>query len=242
VPDLTGWFVLIFTALVGSTIGGVAGFGAGVLLLPVAASVLGLRAAVPVLTVTMLVGNLSRLWWSRGEVDGRVALRYLAGAAGQRARRRRLRGREDRVAELGDRRLPDPGAADPPPARALRPAPRSPALPRARRRLRVPLEHRRHDRSHGDAILPRLRPASRRAHRDRGRLRVRLHVTRGVVFARYALPTSDTVTVGLVLGTTMFAGSWAGRKLVDRLSERAFVLAVEALLVLMGLKLLLFPG
>jgi len=32
------------------------------------------------------------------------------------------------------------------------------------------------------------------------------------------------------------------RKLVNRLSERAFVLAVEALLVLTGLKLLLFPG
>lgn len=73
--------MLIVTSLIGSTIGGVAGFGAGVLLLPVAASVLGLRAAVPVLTVTMLVGNLSRLWWSRDEMDGRVALRYLAGAA-----------------------------------------------------------------------------------------------------------------------------------------------------------------
>ncbi|HEY3190256.1 MAG TPA: hypothetical protein VGJ70_22390, partial [Solirubrobacteraceae bacterium] len=70
-PGPAGWLLLIATALVGSTVAGVAGFGAGVLLLPVAASVLGLRAAVPVLTVTMLIGNLSRIWWSRGEIDRR---------------------------------------------------------------------------------------------------------------------------------------------------------------------------
>jgi uncharacterized membrane protein YfcA len=69
-----------------------------------------------------------------------------------------------------------------------------------------------------------------------------MHVTRGVVFARYALITWETIVVGLVLGIAMFAGAWMGRRLVDRLSERAFVLAVEVLLVAMGLKLLLFPG
>ncbi|HEU5323089.1 MAG TPA: TSUP family transporter, partial [Methylomirabilota bacterium] len=68
-----------------------------------------------------------------------------------------------------------------------------------------------------------------------------MHVTRGVVLARFALLTWPAVAVGLVLGVTMFAGSWIGRRLVDRLTERAFVAVVEALLVLLGLQMLLFP-
>src|SRR5258705_3501180 len=79
-PDPLTWMILLGTALGGSIIGGVAGFGAGVVLLPVAAWTLGIRMAVPVLTVTMLLGNMSRLWWSRGETDHKVTLRFLIGA------------------------------------------------------------------------------------------------------------------------------------------------------------------
>src|SRR4029434_4344181 len=79
-PDPLTWMILIGTALLGSTIGGIAGFGAGILLLPVAAWTLGLGAAVPVLTVTMLFGNLARIWWSRHDLHGGVTLRFIAGA------------------------------------------------------------------------------------------------------------------------------------------------------------------
>src|SRR5882724_5846614 len=79
-PDLLGWLVLIAGALVASVVGGVAGFGAGIVMLPLMAWVVGVRAAVPVLTVTMLVGNLSRIWWSRGEIDRAVVIRFALGA------------------------------------------------------------------------------------------------------------------------------------------------------------------
>src|SRR5688572_16646037 len=79
-PDPLTWMILIGSAFVGSIVGGVAGFGAGVVLLPVAAWTLGIRMAVPVLTITMLLGNMSRLWWSRGETDRQVTLRFLLGA------------------------------------------------------------------------------------------------------------------------------------------------------------------
>src|SRR4029077_16106327 len=78
-PDPIGWVVLIVGALVGSLIGGVAGFGTGIIMLPLVAWVLGLRAAVPVLTITMAIGNLARIWWSRGEVDRAVVLRFARG-------------------------------------------------------------------------------------------------------------------------------------------------------------------
>ena len=79
-PDPIGWVVLVFGALVASVVGGVAGFGAGIIMLPLVAWAVGVRSAVPVLTVTMLLGNLSRIWWSRGEVDRAVVIRFALGA------------------------------------------------------------------------------------------------------------------------------------------------------------------
>ena len=79
-PDPIGWVVLVVGALVGSLIGGVAGFGTGIIMLPIVGWAIGFRAAIPVLTVTMSVGNLSRIWWSRGEVDRAVVVRFVVGA------------------------------------------------------------------------------------------------------------------------------------------------------------------
>src|SRR5215468_9391772 len=80
-PDPLGWTVLVVGALVGSLLGGVAGFGTGIIMLPLVAWAIGIRSAVPVLTVAMLVGNLSRIWWSRAEVDRAVVARFTLGTA-----------------------------------------------------------------------------------------------------------------------------------------------------------------
>jgi uncharacterized membrane protein YfcA len=52
-----------------------------------------------------------------------------------------------------------------------------------------------------------------------------------------ALVTGDKLAVPILivaqlLGTSLVAGSWTSRKLVDRLPERIFILLVEALLVI----------
>ena len=60
--------------------GGALGFGTGLVMLPVVVWVVGVRASVPVLTIALIVGNLSRAWWSRDELDWRVIGAYLAGA------------------------------------------------------------------------------------------------------------------------------------------------------------------
>jgi uncharacterized membrane protein YfcA len=80
VPDALGWLVLGLAALVASTIGGVAGLGAGVVMLPAIAWVVGVKATVAVLTVAMFLGNLSRAWFSRGDIEGRVVGPFLARA------------------------------------------------------------------------------------------------------------------------------------------------------------------
>jgi uncharacterized membrane protein YfcA len=68
-----------------------------------------------------------------------------------------------------------------------------------------------------------------------------MHVARAAAFARYALITWDTVTVGVTLGSIMFFGSWIARHALERMSERLFLGLIEALLVIMGLQFLLIP-
>jgi uncharacterized membrane protein YfcA len=241
-PDPLTWSILVATALVGSIVGGVAGFGAGVILLPVMAWTLGIRVAVPVLTVTMLLGNISRLWWSRGQTDRRVVLRYLAGAVPATA--------------LGT--VLFVGASSESLGRViggflLAAVPLRRVLNQGHWRVRL---------SHfpplgaaigllgalvvttGPVVTPfflayGLRRGSYIA--TEAVCAFAMHVTRGVGLARYRLLSWEVVAIGLVLGATMFAGSWLGRRLLDRMSDRAFLVVIEALLVVMGLQFLLFP-
>ena len=79
-PGPLPWVALLAAALAGSTVGGVAGFGAGIILLPTLVWAIGVKATIPTLTVAMFLGNLSRVWWSRRELDWAVIGAYLAGA------------------------------------------------------------------------------------------------------------------------------------------------------------------
>jgi len=242
VPDPAGLAVLIATALVASVVAGVAGFGAGVILLPVLAWVVSVKAAAPILTVTMLLGNLSRLWWSRDELDGRAAGRYLLGAvpmtvvgvmiyAGTSTE---WLGRFIGVFLIA-------------------------AIPLRRVLLwghvRVRLVH-----------LPFLGalfgllgsivvttgPITAPFFLSYGLRRgsfiateavcaLGMNITRSIAFARYALLGWDTVILGLLLGTVMFTGAWLGRRLLDRMSDRIFLLIIEGLSLVAGLHLMLFP-
>ncbi|MEV6492918.1 TSUP family transporter, partial [Actinoplanes sp. NPDC051633] len=58
----------------------VAGFGGGVLLLPVFTALFGLRMAVPMLTLTQLSSNAFRVWFSRGELHRRLIGWFAVGA------------------------------------------------------------------------------------------------------------------------------------------------------------------
>jgi len=242
VPEPAVWGILLATALAGSVLAGVVGFGAGIVMLPILAATMGLRAAVPIMTVTMLIGSLSRTWWSRGEVDGRVCVRFLAGAIPATA--------------LG--------------AILFAGAPTATlsvvvgifllsAIP-LRRFLSSPIVQvrLRHFPVVGavfgflSSIVvttgPVMTPFFLAYGLRRGAYIATdsvcgffMHVTRGIVFVRLALITWDTVAIGCVLGTVMFAGSWIGRRLLDRMSDQMFLRIIEALLVLMGLHFLLFP-
>jgi len=72
--------VLALVALVAATLAAVTGFGGAAVLLPVLVGAFGIRDAIPMLTAAQLVGNASRVWFNRRELDLRVVGWYSLGA------------------------------------------------------------------------------------------------------------------------------------------------------------------
>ena len=73
-------FLVAIVALIAGTLGGVVGFGSGVLLLPILSLILGPRETVPLLTLSTLIGNASRAYLSRHDIDWEVVQNYCFGA------------------------------------------------------------------------------------------------------------------------------------------------------------------
>ena len=241
-PDLLGWLVLIAGALVASVVGGVAGFGAGIIMLPLMAWVGGVRAAVPVLTVTMLVGNLSRIWWSRGEIDRAVVIRFALGAMPATALGTALYAG---ASSEGLGRIVGAFLVLSVPLRRilawnffqmrLRHFPLLGAVVGLLSGLVV---------TTGPINTPFFLAYGLRRSAYIGTESVcamAMHLARGAALAGYQLLTWEIMAIGLVLGGTMFAGSWLGRRLLDRMSDRIFLGIIEVLVAAMGLQFLLFP-
>ena len=71
-PDLFHLIVVLALSFVAATLAAVSGFGGAAVLLPVLAWSFGVREAVPILTVAQLIGNASRAWFNRRELNWRV--------------------------------------------------------------------------------------------------------------------------------------------------------------------------
>lgn len=240
--DALSWAMLLAGALAGSVVGGVAGFGAGITLLPILVLLVGAWAAIPILTVTMMIGNLSRLWWSRHDVDLRVVVTFLAGAIPATALGAMLYAGASgdwlgrviglfMLAALPLRRILRRGGL----VLRLRHFPLVGAAIGGLSSVVV---------TTGPVATPFFLAYGLRKAGYIGTESVcamAMHLTRGTVFARYSLLTWDAVMIGCVLGGTMFLGSWIARRVVDRLSERLFLWLVEGMLLVVGLQFLLFP-
>ncbi|WUJ73619.1 sulfite exporter TauE/SafE family protein [Kribbella soli] len=235
--------VVLFVASFGTALlSAVAGFGGGVLLLPVFVAVFGARDAVAVLTVAQLASNGSRVWFNRHEVDRRLVAIFAIGA------------------------VPAAVAG----ALLLTSAP-LPALTRVVgafllamviwRRVR-PHAARVSDRGFaaigaasgfGSALVGSVGPMVAPFFLARGLVRgayigteaasaVVMHFTKLIVFGAAAVLTWRTGLIGLGLAPAAAGGAWVGKKVVDRLPVTVFVILVEAGLVISGLLLLISGG
>jgi hypothetical protein len=64
---------------------GVTGFGGAAVLLPVLILVFGVRASIPILTVAQLIGNGSRVWFNRHELQWSVVGWFALGGVPRRS-------------------------------------------------------------------------------------------------------------------------------------------------------------
>jgi uncharacterized membrane protein YfcA len=66
-----------------------------------------------------------------------------------------------------------------------------------------------------------------------------MHVTKLVAYRQTSILTRSDVMIGLALGPIMILGSLLGKRIVDRMPEKVFVVIIEAVLVIAGLAFLI---
>jgi len=217
----------------------VTGFGGGVLLLPVFTALFGLRVAVPVLTLAQLASNGSRAWLNRDQLHGRLVGWFAVGAVPAAV----LGGLLLTQAPLEPlQRLLGGFLLVVVVWRRLRPHPRR---PRDRAFVLVGAAS-----GAGSALLGSVGPLTAPFFLARGLTRaayvgteaasaLTLHAAKLAAYGAGDLLTPTVLVWGLALTPATVAGAWVGRRAVGHLSERVFVVLVEAGLVVAGVLFLL---
>jgi hypothetical protein len=238
VPDIgLGLLFLVGpAALVASTLAAVTGFGGAAVLLPVLVLAFGVRDAVPILTVAQLIGNGSRVWFNRADLNYRVVAWFALGGVP--------------LALLGGFLF-----ARAPLAGLTRLLGVFLLLVVAWRRLRPPPAGRLPLRAFAavgaassflSAFLGGVGPLMAPFFLAYGLLKgayigtealstVVMHVSKLVAYRGASVLPEESILAGLSIGPLMVAGSWTGRRIVDRLPERVFVLIIEATMTAAGL-------
>jgi len=238
-PESIRLSLLALVAFVAALLAAVTGFGGAAVLLPMLVFVFGVREAVPILTVAQLIGNGSRVWFNRRELDWRVVGWFALGGVP--------------MALLGGVLFAHA------PLRALtrvlgaflilivviRHTPK-------RKAFRTPLK--------GFAVIgavssflsallgsvgPLMAPFFLAYGLVKGAYigtealsTVVMHVAKLIAYRESAVLPAHAVVSGLALGPIMVAGSFAGKRVVDRLPERVFVLIIDATLLAAGVMFL----
>jgi hypothetical protein len=212
----------------------VAGFGGGVLLLPVFTALFGLRVAVPMLTLTQVSSNAFRALFNRRELQWRLIGWFALGAvpfavAGGLLLARAPLGALQRLlgvfligVVVWRRRNPHP----------RKPADRTFAAVGAASGL-------------ASALLGSAGPLTAPFFLAYGLTRaayigteagsaLTMHLSKIAAYGAGDLLTKQVLLYGLALTPATLAGAWTGRKVVGRISDRAFVILVELGLLAAG--------
>ena len=234
-PEALRWILLTFAALFASTLAAVTGFGGAAVLLPVLVAVFGIREAIPILTVAQLIGNGSRVWFNRLEVNWKVVAWFAIGGVP--------------MALLGGYLF------------AKAPLSALTRLLGAFLLLIVAWRHLHPKPPHSfpvaafagigagasflSALLGSVGPLMAPFFLAYGLVRgayigtealstVVMHLTKLVAYRQSNVLTLNGAVIGLALGPVMILGSWLGKKIVDRLPERVFILIIEGVLIVAG--------
>jgi len=235
ITDLLIIFVISFLA---ATISGAAGFGGALILLPVLTGIVGIKAAVPILTIGQIFGNASRTWFGRKELEWKPILFFLITAIP--------------LSILGSYLF---NAIDP--KRIKTGIGVFLILLVVYRRLKI------NERSFGykgmliggglTGLLSglagsagplgaafflglNLTPVAYIA--SEAFTALSMHLTKTIVYNKYSLIGLNELYYGLFIGIAMILGSWTGKKIIEKLPRDKFLILVEILLIISGLQLI----
>ncbi|AEV84150.1 hypothetical protein ACWT_3127 [Actinoplanes sp. SE50] len=239
IPHLPSLAAASAAAFLLAWLSAVAGFGGGVLLLPVFTALFGLRVAVPMLTLTQVSSNAFRVLLNRRDLHWRLVAWFTAGAAPCAV----VGGLLLAHAPLGAlKRVLGVFLIGVVVWRRLRPHPGRPADPAfaavgAASGL-------------GSALLGSVGPLTAPFFLAYGLARaayigteaasaLAMHLSKIAGYGAGDLLTGQVLWYGVALTPATLAGAWAGRRVVGRISDRVFVTLVELGLIAAGLLFIL---
>ena len=79
-PETWLWFLTCIFAYLSSVLSGIVGFGGAMIFLPFLVAIYGVRASVPILTVSVLLGNASRVYFNKRELNLKLVLLFSIGS------------------------------------------------------------------------------------------------------------------------------------------------------------------
>jgi uncharacterized protein len=234
-PEALRLTLLALVAFIAALLAAVTGFGGAAVLLPMLVFVFGVREAVPILTVAQLIGNGSRVWFNRRELDWRVVgwfalggvpMALVGGVLFAHAPLKAL----TRV--LGAFLILVVVVRHMPKMKAFKTPLRGFAIIGAVS-------------SFLSALLGSVGPLMAPFFLAYGLVKgayigtealstVVMHVAKLIAYRESAVLPVHAVVSGLALGPLMVAGSFAGKRVVDRIPERVFVLIIDATLLAAG--------
>ena len=232
------WIILLVTAWFTSTISGIAGFGGSLIMIPVASYFIGVKKAIPILTIAWMMGNFSRAVFGYKEIRWRPVLFFCLGALP--------------AAVLGSKVFVE--------------LPAKIVMKGIGGFLLVILLLRHFKIRHkipekyfvlwgmmvgflsavaGSAgpigaiafLSLNLPPSAYVA--SEAVTATAMHLTKTIVYGGYALLSVEDVQTGIILGLAMVLGSWTGRKFIKQLKGEWFKRFVDALILILAVSLFL---
>ena len=234
-PEALRLTLLALVAFVAAMLAAVTGFGGAAVLLPMLVVVFGVREAVPILTVAQLIGNGSRVWFNRRELDLRVVGWFALGGVPMALAGGMLFAHAPLAAltrVLGAFLILIVVIRHMPKIKAFRTPLKGFALIGAAS-------------SFLSALLGSVGPLMAPFFLAYGLVKgayigtealstVVMHVAKLIAYRESAVLPLHAVLSGLALGPIMVAGSFAGKRVTDRLPERVFVLVIDVTLIAAG--------
>lgn len=236
---MTDLILIFFIAFIAATISGAAGFGGALLLLPVLTGTVGIKAAVPILTIGQMFGNASRVWFGRQELKWKPIIFFLLTAIPLTiigsylftdidSRKVKIgiggflillviyRRVNIKIIALGEKGMLIGGGLT--------------GFLSGLAGSAGPL---------GAAFFLGLNLTATAYVASEAFTALTMHLTKTIVYNKYSLIGKNELYYGLFIGIAMILGSWAGKKIIEKLSKERFTLLVELLLILSGVQMII---